>query len=97
MNLVKVSYKSEQTDERDVDIIGDIVCQEDNVVKLWPYVISKDGGPYEGVVDELMVVDKAWARPLKETNLFEVYMSYAETVQTRQKKQPQIQLQEQTT
>jgi len=70
MNIVKAVYLGEQS----VVVIGDIVNQDESSYKLWPYIISKDGGEYEGVADTLMSVEKELTYPLKETSLFEVYM-----------------------
>ena len=100
MNLVKVSYKPEHGHEQSLTIIGDVVNQDNNEFKLWPYIQSKGGGEYKGVVDKLMVVEKSAAQPLEETSLFEAYMEYADTVlpaRQWQDNQPQTQLQQQTT
>lgn len=73
MNLIQSRFKQDALPI--IDIVGNVKHTDikSNLVLVYPYIMSTNGGDYE-LVDKEILIPADITAPLTETSLFDTYM-----------------------
>ena len=73
MDLIQSSFKQDTLPT--IDIVGDVKHRDtkSNLVLVYPYIKSTNGGDYE-LVDKEILIPADITSPLRETSLLDTYM-----------------------